>query len=425
MQPEQTVPRLQSTRSVSSAFTCAISLARGFEGAGSARTETAFSVTLWRRPSADPSLGRRSVRRKVPPTHARLSGQSQEEARHVAICGGGSFGSAMAFALANNGHQVVLLVRRAEVAETINKERTNPRYTALVPGFRFPKLVRATTDPEDALKGCWLCVHAVPVQASRAFLVESVRPNLAPGTPILSTSKGIEVSTGNFMYEIFDDVFGKERPVPCMFLSGPSFAHEMLADLPAAVVLASHDAAACASIAAAISSPALKVFRSSDVVGVEICGAVKNVIALAAGICEGLGLGMNATAALVTRGCSEMRRLARSFGARPVTVAGLSGVGDTFMTCFGTSSRNRTVGYRLGQGETLAHILETSSQVAEGVPTAKAVASLIERQFPHLNPMRRALKFPILLGVIDVLENRQSPREKLEEWMDRKARIED
>ncbi|KAK4532771.1 hypothetical protein CCYA_CCYA13G3628 [Cyanidiococcus yangmingshanensis] len=351
----------------------------------------------------------------------------REESKHIAVCGGGSFGSALAFALANAGHQVVVLVRRPEVAETINLERTNPRYTAHAPNFRFPANVRATTCSREALRHCWLCVHAIPVQSSRAFIEEKVRPHLAPGTPILSTSKGIELNTGQFMYEILESVLGKSdsNSSPLLFLSGPSFAHEILASLPAAVVLASADGVICAEIASEISSPALKIFRSSDVVGVEVSGAVKNVIALAAGVCEGLGLGMNATAALVTRGCSEMRRLAMSLGARSVTIAGLSGVGDTFMTCFGAQSRNRTVGFRLGQGETLDHILSTSTQVAEGVPTAKAVAELIAKQFPHLGRVRLALKFPILLGVTDVLENKVSPREKLEEWMDRRPRIED
>lgn len=268
-------------------------------------------------------------------------------------------------------------------------------------------------------------MHAIPVQASRLFLEEQVRPHLAPGIPILSTSKGIELHTGQFMYDILESVLGSRFSTPLLFLSGPSFAHEMLANLPAAVVLASNDSVTCAEVATAISSPALKIFRSSDVIGVEVSGAVKNVIALAAGICEGLGLGMNATAALVTRGCSEMRRLAMSLGARSVTIAGLSGVGDTFMTCFGAQSRNRTVGFRIGQGESLEHILSTSTQVAEGVPTAKAVAELIAKQFPHLSHVRLVLKFPILLGVTEVLENRISPKEKLEEWMDRRPRIED
>ena len=324
----------------------------------------------------------------------------------------------MAFLLGSNGYPVTLLVRREAVAECINVERRNPRYFPADGDIRFPEAVRATADVAEALRDCDLCVHAIPVQASRAFFEQQLLPHWRPGTPILSTAKGIEAGTGQFVYELLASLQPPHlSPLPTAFLSGPSFADEMLRQLPTAAVVAARDATLRRALAEMLSSSVFKVFRSSDVVGVEVSGAVKNVIAVAAGISEGLGLGMNATAALVTRGCSEMRRLARRLGARSVTLAGLSGVGDTFMTCFGAQSRNRTVGFRLGRGEPLARILETSAQTAEGVHTARALVRRISELYPGYQPRRLEMTFPVLLSVADVLEGGVEPRQRLTDWM--------
>jgi glycerol-3-phosphate dehydrogenase (NAD+) len=271
----------------------------------------------------------------------------------------------------------------------------------------LPARIRATSDPEKALSDATYIVHAVPVQYSRAFL-DSVKEFIAPNTPVLSGSKGIETSSLGFMADILKESLGRDRPYA--FLSGPSFAREICEGVATAVVVASEDLMLARDLADLLSDDNFRCFTSRDVMGVEIGGAVKNVIALAAGMCEGLGLGTNAMSGLVTRGCGEMRRLGLTFGARPSTIAGLSGVGDTFGTCFGPLSRNRKFGYRLGKGETMEEIKASSTEVAEGVDTAIALVNLIKTE---CKGYRLDLKFPILFGVAAILEGNLTPREGL------------
>ena len=352
----------------------------------------------------------------------------------VTVMGGGNFGLALASVLGRKGYPTTLLVRKQEVADYLNKNHSHPQYMSDV---KLSSSIIATTDPKTALSDATYIVHAVPCQFSRSFL-ESVKEYIPPHTPILSASKGIETSRLGFMADILEECLGSERSYA--FLSGPSFAREICEDVVTAVVIASKDLLLADDLAVLMSSETFRCFTSSDVVGVEIGGAVKNVIALAAGMCEGLGLGTNAMSGLVTRGCAEMRRLGDSLGAKPNTIAGLSGmyfvknsslnvdicgilyssfpmisgVGDTFGTCFGPLSRNRKFGYRLGKGETMAEILESTSEVAEGVDTSIALVKMIKEK---CRGYRLDLKYPILFGVADILQGTLTPAEGLERLM--------
>jgi glycerol-3-phosphate dehydrogenase (NAD+) len=237
----------------------------------------------------------------------------------VAVMGGGNFGLALASVCARNGVPTTLLVRSEADADCINQEHRHPRKMS---DFTLPARLRATAKPAECLSDATYIVHAVPVQYSRKFL-NSVKDYIPPNTPILSGSKGIETSSLGFMADILKECLGNERSYA--FLSGPSFAREICEGVATAVVVASEDLLLARDLAALLSDDAFRVFTSKDVMGVEIGGAVKNVIALAAGMCEGLGLGTNAMSGLVTRGCGEMRRLGVYFGARSSTISGLSG----------------------------------------------------------------------------------------------------
>lgn len=333
----------------------------------------------------------------------------------VAVMGGGNFGLALATVVARNNIPTTLLVRDETVAESLNTHHKHPRYMSDV---ELPKIIRATSDPDIALSDATYIIHAVPCQYSRGFL-DNVKAYIPPGVPVLSASKGIETTSLGFMADILKECLGSDRSYA--FLSGPSFAREICEGVATAVVIASEDIMLADDLAELMSSDNFRVFTSKDVIGVEIGGAVKNVIALAAGMCEGLGLGTNAMSGLVTRGCAEMRRLGLTLGARPSTIAGLSGVGDTFGTCFGPLSRNRKFGYRLGEGESMEEILATTTEVAEGVETSKALVQMIKTK---CKGYRLDLKFPILFGVANILEGKQTPREGLTGLMNLPMRME-
>lgn len=333
----------------------------------------------------------------------------------VAVMGGGNFGLALATVTARKGIQTTLLVRDEKVAETLNEKHCHPRYMSDV---ELPELVRATVDPHEALHDATYIIHAVPCQYSRTFL-ENIASEVPPGVPVLSASKGIETTSLGFMADILKECLGEDRSYA--FLSGPSFAREIVEGVATAVVIASEDLLLADDLAVAMSSESFRCFTTKDVMGVEIGGAVKNVIALSAGMCEGLGLGTNAMSGLVTRGCAEMRRLGLTLGARPSTLSGLSGVGDTFGTCFGPLSRNRKFGYRLGQGETMEEILASTTEVAEGVDTSIALVNLIQQT---CKGYRLDLKYPILFGVANILQGNQTPEEGLKGLMNMPMRME-
>ena len=252
----------------------------------------------------------------------------------IAVMGGGNFGLAMGTLCARQGLPTTILVRDEEIANSINRDHSHPRYMS---DIKLPTRLRATADPNECLPDATYIIHAVPCQYSRKFL-ESVAEYIPAQTPILSVSKGIETSSMGFMADVIKDVLGEHRPLA--FLSGPSFAREIVEGVGATVVvLASEDLDLARDLAALISDGRFKCFTSTDVIGVEIGGAVKNVIALGAGMCEGLGLGTNAMSGLVTRGCNEMRRLGLTFGAESSTIAGLSGKSRSMR---GVRSMNRT-----------------------------------------------------------------------------------
>ena len=238
----------------------------------------------------------------------------------VAVMGGGNFGIALATICARKGMPTTLLVRSEEVAQAIN---TTHRHPSKMSDIELPSTLRATSKPEECLPDATFIVHAVPVQYSRSFL-EKVAKHIPPNTPVLSGSKGIETTSLGFMADILKQTLGEDRPYA--FLSGPSFAREICEGSATAVVIASEDLLLARDLAELVSDGSFRAFTTRDVMGVEIGGAVKNVIALAAGMCEGLGLGTNAMSGLVTRGCGEMRRLGNVFGARPSTIGGLSGM---------------------------------------------------------------------------------------------------
>ncbi|KAL1308706.1 hypothetical protein AAHE18_17G125400 [Arachis hypogaea] len=282
-----------------------------------------------------------------------------ERTKKVVVLGGGSFGTAMAAHVANRKAEleVNMLVRDPQVCFSINERHCNCKY---FPDHWLPDNVVATTDAKSALLNADYCLHAVPVQFSASFL-ESVADYVDPSLPFISLSKGLELNTLRMMAQIIPQALRNPRQ-PFVALSGPSFALELMNKLPTAMVVASKDKKLASKVQQLLASSHLRISTSSDVTGVEIAGALKNVLAIAAGIVEGMNLGNNSMAALVSQGCSEIRWLATKMGAKPTTITGLSGTGDIMLTCFVNLSRNRTVGVRLGLGEKLEDILSSMNQ---------------------------------------------------------------
>ncbi|CAK8537773.1 unnamed protein product [Lathyrus sativus] len=328
-----------------------------------------------------------------------------QRTKKVVVLGGGSFGTAMAAHVANRKDQleVVMLVRDPQVCSCINEKHCNRNY---FPDHTLPENVIATTDAKSALSDADYCLHAVPVQFSAAFL-ESVSDYVDPGLPFISLSKGLELNTLRMMAQIIPQALRNPRQ-PFVALSGPSFALELMNKLPTAMVVASKDKELADAVQQLLASNRLRISTSSDVTGVEIAGALKNVLAIAAGIVEGMNLGNNSMAALVSQGCSEIRWLATKMGAKPTTITGLSGTGDIMLTCFVNLSRNRTVGVRLGSGEKLEDILNSMNQVAEGVSTAGAVIALAQKY---------NVKMPVLTAVARIIDNELTPKKAVYELM--------
>jgi len=323
----------------------------------------------------------------------------------VAVMGGGAFGTAMATHIARKGHPVCIVLRDALVCDFINRKHVNPRYLS---DFDLPASLSATTDAAEALPGCTAVVCAVPVQASRRAL-QAVKDLVPHGIPMVSVSKGVELGSGELMCDLIPHALGRDHyDNPVVAVSGPSFAREIMEQRPTSVMAACQDAAAAAHVQSLLTSHYFRVSTSDDVTGVEVAGALKNVLAIAAGICEGQGLGLNAMSALVTQGNAEIRWLATAMGARPETLSGLAGMGDILLTCFGSLSRNRCVGVRLGRGEPLESILKSSDGVAEGVYTSRLVVELADKY--------RVL-LPVMTMVARILNNEVSPRQAVFEVM--------
>lgn len=291
---------------------------------------------------------------------------------HVLVVGGGSWGTALATHLAGKGVHTTIWAREPEVVGAINTQRENPVF---LPGVVLHSDLAAVPDLVEGLSDADLVVSSIPTQFMRGVWNHAARA-VRPDAPIVTVSKGIEVDTLSTPVAILRDALGPSGERRVVALSGPSFAREVAAGHPTAVVAAGRDPALVGEIQALFSSPTFRVYSSDDIVGVELGGALKNVIAIAAGIVEGLRYGHNTLAALMTRGLAEITRLGVASGGHPLTFAGLSGMGDLVLTCTGGLSRNRTVGIELGRGRPISEIIDDMEMVAEGVKTTKAVKQL-------------------------------------------------
>jgi glycerol-3-phosphate dehydrogenase (NAD(P)+) len=329
--------------------------------------------------------------------------------QHVTVIGAGSWGTALSIHLARVGHRVRLWVREPELYDEMCHRRVNMRF---LPEVVLPDAVQPCTALDEALADAGLVVSVVPSHGVRTVL-RAAAPFIPPGVTVVSATKGLEAETLMRMSQVCAEELGDDRPVAV--LSGPSFASEVARELPTAVSVACADARTAETVQAQFRARYFRLYATSDVVGVELGGALKNVIAIAAGTVEGLRLGHNVLAALITRGLAEMSRLAVAAGARRETLAGLTGLGDLVLTCTGDLSRNRRVGIELGRGHTLRDILAGTQMVAEGVHTTFAALALGERY---------GVELPIAAQMSEVLAGRKDPRAAVEDLMLRPQRSE-
>jgi glycerol-3-phosphate dehydrogenase (NAD(P)+) len=328
--------------------------------------------------------------------------------KRIAILGGGSWGTALAIVLSgtHKPHEISLWVRDEALAESIRRDRENKPY---LPGHRLPETVQVAHDAAAVLKEAGAVVGAIPAAHVRS-VYRHVMPYLARGIAIVSATKGLEPATHARMSEVISQVVSPGISPRIAVLSGPSFAAEVAASQPTAVVLASSNVALANELQEELAAPSFRLYTNDDVLGVELAGAMKNVIAIAAGVCQGLGLGSNPLAALITRGLAEMTRLAVALGARQETLGGLAGLGDLVLTCTGSLSRNRHVGVELGKGRALAEILDGMRMVAEGVGTSGALLALAREA---------GIELPITQQVEAILHQGRPPREAIRSIMER------
>ena len=333
--------------------------------------------------------------------------------KKIAILGAGNWGTALAVALTHSRaeHQIALWVHGADVLEALRTARENSVY---LPGIPVPERVRPTSQMSEALAGADIVLGAMPSAHARATYAAAL-PFLDAHMIFVSATKGLDHDSFERMSEVVASVTRASFAPRLAVLSGPSFALEVARGDPTAVVIASEQPEVAATVQEEFSGPTLRFYTNDDVVGVEVGGAVKNVIAIAAGVCAGLGLGANSIAALVTRGLAEMTRLAVALGGRRDTLAGLAGLGDLVLTCTGALSRNRSVGVELGRGRSLTDILAGTRTVAEGVGTTTAVLSLARKH---------GLEMPIAEQMDAVLHRGRAPRDAIRELMERRLKQE-
>jgi glycerol-3-phosphate dehydrogenase (NAD(P)+) len=333
----------------------------------------------------------------------------------IAVIGGGAWGTGIAIVLGRKGtHRVRLWAHEADVCECITHQRVNEKF---LPGRRIPDSVTASTDLAATLRGAHIVVSVMPSQHCRA-LFERMRPLIQPQTLIVSATKGLEEGSLKRMTEVITEVLKRDNGTsPAVgALSGPSFAQEVARGDPTAITIASSDATLLRTVQQEFSDPSFRVYTNNDVIGVELGGALKNIVAIAAGICDGLGLGHNSVAALITRGLAEMTRLVVACGGRTETMAGLAGLGDLVLTCTGGLSRNRSVGVELGRGRTLPEIIAgMHGMVAEGVFTTSAAVGLAHA---------RNVEMPITEQMHAILHQGKSPREATQVLMSRTGKSE-
>ena len=327
---------------------------------------------------------------------------------NITVIGTGGWGTALAVLLHGNGHRVTLWGRLPEEVDPILAHRENKLF---LPGVKIPDTMPVTLDLAAGLCGAELVVLAVPSHGMRP-ICRQVQPHLPAAATLVHVTKGIEIETGARMSEVIKAELGKDDVV---VLSGPSHAEEVGRGVPSAVVVASNDPGKALVAQQVFMNERFRIYTHDDVTGVELGGALKNVIAIAAGACDGIGFGDNTKAALCTRGLAEMARLGAALGARPETFFGLSGVGDLIVTSFSAHSRNRKFGERLGRGETAQEILASTKSVAEGVKTAKSVMQLAEL---------RGVDTPIVREVYAIIYAGKSPKEAVRDLMRREAKPE-
>jgi glycerol-3-phosphate dehydrogenase (NAD(P)+) len=325
-----------------------------------------------------------------------------------AVIGAGAWGTALADLLARNGHAVALWAREPEVVSSVNAQHEN---TIFLAGAKLHDGVVAHAELASACTGAELVIFATPSHVLRG-IARDAAPAVASDATIVVATKGVERET----LAVMSDVLAQQFPVHAIVaLSGPSFAAEVVARQPTAVVAASSNAAAAEMVQRALSGDDFRVYTHDDVIGVELGGALKNVIAVATGIAEGLGMGFNARAALITRGLAEMTRLGVKMGASPLTFAGLAGMGDLVLTCTGALSRNRSLGTEIARGVSLDEALATRHTVAEGVMTTHSARALAARE---------GIEMPIVTAVYRILFEHQPPRAAISELMRRELRAE-
>jgi glycerol-3-phosphate dehydrogenase (NAD(P)+) len=326
-----------------------------------------------------------------------------EEKMTLAIIGAGSWGTALAIVLAPRFERIALWVHEKDLAERMQSTRENDIY---LKGFQIPANVDVVTELSVALAGADIVMGVMPSHHARGLYTKML-PHIEGAPTFVTATKGIEHGTLLRMSQVVAEVTGSSK---IAVLSGPTFAKEVARGEPAAVVVASNDLEVAKDIQTAFSGPSLRLYTNLDPLGVEVGAALKNVIAIAAGVCLGLGLGNNSLAALITRGLAEISRLAVAMGGQPTTLAGLAGLGDLVLTCGGELSRNRHVGLELAKGRTIKEVTESMTMVAEGVETCGAAVQL---------GTRFVVDLPIIQQMQAVLAQRKSPREALRDLMDR------
>lgn len=323
--------------------------------------------------------------------------------KNLAIIGGGSWGTALAIVLAPRFERARLWVYEPDLTERMRASRINDVY---LPGFQLPVNVDPLNDLASAVSGAEIVLGVMPSHLARAVYLQLV-PHLTADMHLVSATKGLEQGTLMRMSEVMAAVLGHPRVA---VISGPTFAREVARGDPTALVVASADPELARIIQSAFSGPTFRLYSSSDPVGVEVGGAVKNVVAIGAGVCHGLGMGHNSTAALITRGLAEISRLTLAMGGKARTLAGLAGLGDLVLTCTGELSRNRMVGLELAKGRKLKEIVNSMKMVAEGIKTTTATADLARRY---------AVEMPIADQMLAMLYHGRSPREAIRQLMER------
>jgi len=335
----------------------------------------------------------------------------KEAISRVAVIGAGSWGTALANLLAGKGVDVRLWVREEEVFQQIANERTN---RVFLPGVALDRRLQPVRSYEEALKERELVLMVVPSHVFREVLT-GLRPHLVEGMSLISATKGIENESLLIMSQVAQSVLPDTFMADFASLDGPSFAKEVSRKLPTAVTIASADVAHAQELQRLFSTEFFRVYASQDVIGVQLGGALKNVIAIAAGAADGLEFGLNARAALITRGLAEITRLGVAMGASRDTFAGLAGMGDLVLTCTGDLSRNRTVGFKIGKGMSLAEITESMNMVAEGIKTARSAYDLANK---------KGVDMPITTQVYQILYNGKDPKEAVKALMGRELKCE-